>query len=249
VPPHVDPAEYDAKIKELLNYVPLVKRMIDNLMRTAHDDDAGKNSEHMTRLKLFLAGVQDPEKRLPMHILDRWEDVLRKVTDANPQSHPPAVLDLEPSSPPPSQNKLYGKRTKVVFEDRIPAKYRKIAGDVTCMDFLSRELECMEEHFVVQTVKKPTDSDKKVELQCFIEDDGLPKVPPLKITLTPSYPDSCPEVDMKEYANSFKFLDIIQQHLNKWMQSQANSFLLSNVLQAWESSVKLALRDVLSQKE
>ena len=26
----------------------------------------------------------------------------------------------------------------------------------------------MEEHFVVQTVKKPTDSDKKVELQCFI---------------------------------------------------------------------------------
>ena len=35
----------------------------------------------------------------------------------------------------------------------------------------------------------------------FAEDDGLPKVPPLKITLTPSYPDSCPEVDMKEYAS------------------------------------------------
>ena len=42
------------------------------------------------------------------------------------------------------------------------------ASELTCMDFLERELECLEDQFKVATVRSPTDKDKTAELQCFI---------------------------------------------------------------------------------
>jgi len=81
-----------------------------------------------------------------------------------------------------------------------------------------------------------------IDLLCVIEDNDLPAVPPITITLQPNYPDeSSPQLhdSAVEYETS-TFLRRVREALLSRMRKIPNRFTLTQLLAAWEMSVRAA---------
>ena len=78
-------------------------------------------------------------------------------------------------------------------------------------------------------------------LVCQLEDRDLPSVPPLSVTIPHNYPDTSPncDTDLPEYSSSH-FLSKVQSALDSRLTLMPARHTLSQLLNAWEMSVRAA---------
>lgn len=89
-----------------------------------------------------------------------------------------------------------------------------------------------------QALLLPLDS---IQLQCQLEDPHLPSVPPISVTLGPNYPlESSPELhdDNSEEYDTSVFLQNVRQALNSRVKKLPVRHTLTQLLTAWEMSVR-----------
>ncbi|CAH3019234.1 unnamed protein product, partial [Porites evermanni] len=73
------------------------------------------------------------------------------------------------------------------------------------------------------------------------DDLNLPAVPPIEISVPSNYPYSSPECKTSNY-NANPFLQKVQRQLSSRLQRMPEMYSVTSVLDAWESSIRLACK-------
>lgn len=107
---------------------------------------------------------------------------------------------------------------------------------------LQGEIARLQSHFKVSLdPAQPSGSTGSILLVCQLEDRDLPSVPPLSVTIPHNYPDSSPtcDTDLPEYSSTL-FLSKLQSALESRLTLMPAKHTLSQLLNAWEMSVRAA---------
>eukprot|EP00088_Acartia_fossae_P000608 TRINITY_DN1024_c0_g1_i16.p1 TRINITY_DN1024_c0_g1~~TRINITY_DN1024_c0_g1_i16.p1 ORF type:complete len:623 (-),score=174.16 TRINITY_DN1024_c0_g1_i16:51-1919(-) len=254
--------DYLDKLKSLEKYIEPLRRVI---RRHGNED----NNEKLTKMKRLLDILSNPEKRVPLLTLQRCEDVLKRMQldtqddtsdinlQANPDKNPliDAILKLQ-------QNAKDGKGVSLnnsLANTFIPP-VETVLGPEICLpplprtppasdeskdrlpDILQGEIARLDPRFrVAFASSQPDYCSTSVDLVCQLDDKDLPAVPPLRITIPPNYPDYPPSVDLDSpQFLTTPFLDEVSAALSSRVNRMAHRFTLSQLLTAWELSVRSA---------
>ena len=176
------------------------------------------NLEKMTRLMEILSNPN--KKKMPMETLMRCETVLMKIippdsiSDAMPMLME-AVISLRASAKtqPGSLNhvlqKTLGAPLEATYGSEISLpplpKKRKVdhAPGSEIPDVIQGEIARLRTQFKVNLdPSQPSQKSNIIHLTCQLEDPNLPSVPPIAVTLPPSYPEASSPIcdaEMTEY--------------------------------------------------
>lgn len=144
-----------------------------------------------------------------------------------------AISGAEMSLPLPSKRRR-----------RSPEVCGTVSGEYELSDIIQGEVAKLQSRFKVsldssQALLLPSDP---ILLVCHLEDKDLPAVPPISITLGPHYPDDGqPELEdcVEEYRTS-PFLWNVNQALSARLRKMPSRYTLTQLLTAWEMSVRAA---------
>lgn len=114
---------------------------------------------------------------------------------------------------------------------------------------LLRELAVLD-HFKIELIPRKNRFDKSMTLQCSLEDDGLPEVPALTVTIPPNYPSVSPICNLNHYHNNnMPFLKSVGKLLSDKLMRTHWTYSLSLLLTSWEDSVLRAMAKELTSLE
>ena len=202
------------------------------------------------------------KKKMPMETLMRCETVLMKIippdsiSDAMPMLMD-AINSLRASSKsqPGSLNhvlqKTLGAPLEAIYGSEIslpplPKKKKMDHGHSSqgsdIPDVIQGEIARLRSQFKVNLdPSQPSQKSNIIHLTCQLEDPNLPSVPPISVTLPPSYPETSPicDAEMTEYYST-PFLSKVQEALTARLGKMPARFTLSQLLSAWEMSVRAA---------
>lgn len=85
-------------------------------------------------------------------------------------------------------------------------------------------------------------------LICWLDDKHLPCVPPVSITVPGDYPTVPPKCVLASHEYATPYLSAVQKALNARLDKFPNRFSISQVLDAWEASVRQACSPNIQQE-
>ena len=167
-----------------------------------------------------------------------------------------AIVSLRASSrsQPGSLNhvlqKTFGAPLEAIYGSEISLpplpKKRKIdhghSGASDIPDVIQGEIARLRSQFKVNLdPSQPNQKSNMVHLICQLEDPNLPSVPPIAVTLPPNYPETSPvcDAEMTDYYST-PFLGKVQEAFTARLGKMPSRFTLSQLLSAWEMSVRAA---------
>ncbi|KAG8200745.1 hypothetical protein JTE90_022349 [Oedothorax gibbosus] len=207
---------YLEKRKQLSKFIEPLKKMIARI-----DKDENKKKD-LNRMKNLLDILSDPNRRCPMDVLLKCEQVLEKMNPtfmqdghmptSQPQAIPqktqeqnicqPLIDALVNASKSPMFNhilqKTFGPPIAALFGSSIrdsssPFKRRRLDEDsVEISDVLQGEIARLDQKFKVQLDPVQHMGSRTVNLICQLDDKNLPCVPSISITVPDSYPENPP---------------------------------------------------------
>ncbi|XP_054724200.1 LOW QUALITY PROTEIN: mediator of RNA polymerase II transcription subunit 15-like [Uloborus diversus] len=208
---------YLEKRKQLSKYIDPLKKMIARI-----DKDENKKKD-LQRMKNLLEILNDPNRRCPMEVLSKCEQVLEKMIPSFIQVDgllPPAqpvtapmktqeqnicqpLLDALANIKSPMFNhvlqKTFGPPITALFGHSIrvptpPPKRRKVEDDSgEISDVLQGEIARLDQKFKVQLDPVQHFGSRTVNLICQLDDKNLPCVPSISITVPENYPAKPPQ--------------------------------------------------------
>ncbi|XP_070572460.1 mediator of RNA polymerase II transcription subunit 15-like isoform X5 [Ptychodera flava] len=123
-----------------------------------------------------------------------------------------------------------------------PAKRMKVEKEESSIPHVVQgEVARLNYKFKVNLDPAHHTGSKAIHLICKLDDKYLPSVPPISITLPENYPQSSPqcEPNSPEYGAT-PFLQSVQRTLTSQLLRMPDRYSLSQVLDAWEMSVRQA---------
>ena len=117
---------------------------------------------------------------------------------------------------------------------------QEVSGDIP--DVIQGEVAKLQSHFKVSLdASQPTPNFSEIYTICQLEDRDLPSVPPLNITIPRNYPESASPIcsDLVAYETT-PFLNKVKDALMARMAKLPHRYSLSQLLSAWEMSVRAA---------
>ncbi|XP_035207183.1 mediator of RNA polymerase II transcription subunit 15-like isoform X2 [Stegodyphus dumicola] len=208
---------YLEKRKQLSKYIDPLKKMIARI-----DKDENKKKD-LNRMKNLLDILTDPNRRCPMEVLLKCEQVLEKMNpsfmqmDGVPSTQTTALpmktqeqnicqplLDaLTNHIKSPMFNhilqKTFGPPVTALFGPSVrvptpPPKRRKVEDDsAEISDVLQGEIARLDQKFKVQLDPIQHLGSRTVNLICQLDDKNLPCVPSISITVPENYPEKPPQ--------------------------------------------------------
>lgn len=179
------------------------------------------------------------------------EPVVPPVRLADP-SKSKSLMDFKmiPSPPPTCGNLLDTIRAKPLPPERVPPAKRLCNRESPSIPpSLLRELAVLD-HFKIKLLPKENQFDKSTTLRCSLEDNGLPEVPALTVTIPPNYPSVSPICNLNDYHNnSVPFLKSVGKLLSEKLMRSHWTYSLSLLLTSWEDCVLRAMARELTSLE
>ncbi|XP_059092185.1 mediator of RNA polymerase II transcription subunit 15-like isoform X2 [Tigriopus californicus] len=248
-----DEQAYLEKVRQLAKYIEPLRIMISRI--------GSSDQVKLDKMKKLLDILSNPNKRMPIETLKKCEDVLVRLkldTEVRPEStvNPllEAVYNLRTSSKTQSVHlnhtlqRTFGAPLEALYGPEIslpPLPKRRRVEEESPSDIphiLQGEVARLQSHFKVQLDQsQPTQHVGQVNLTCQLEDPNLPSVPPISVTIPEDYPDVPPicDADLTEYFAT-PFLQRVQTALTSRLSKMPPNFTLSQLLSAWEFSVRSA---------
>lgn len=248
-----DEQAYLEKVRQLAKYIEPLRIMISRI--------GSSDQVKLDKMKKLLDILSNPTKRMPIETLKKCEDVLVRLkldTETRPEStvNPllEAVYNLRTSSKTQSVHlnhtlqRTFGAPLEALYGPEIslpPLPKRRRVEEESSSDIphiLQGEVARLQSHFKVQLDQsQPTQHVGQVNLTCQLEDPNLPSVPPISVTIPEDYPDVPPicDADLTEYFAT-PFLQRVQTALTSRLSKMPPNFTLSQLLSAWEFSVRSA---------
>jgi len=253
--------EYLEKVKQLEKYIEPLRRMILTI--------GNNDQDRLTKMKKLLDILSNPDKRMPIATLQKCEDVLKRMaldtvepeggggaggeqgkdgaTSLNPLIE--AVLKLKGSSQlnhslsrtflPPLQA-LSGCSISLPPPPPSPPQEEE---EEEIPWVLQGEIARLESRFKVWlSSSQPSHCGREgsIELVCQLEDKDLPTVPYLEVSIPSDYPNAPPLPNTRRDYLATPFLARLEEAFNSRLVKMPAYFTLSQLLVAWELSVRSA---------
>jgi len=253
--------EYQEKIKSLEKYIEPLRRMILGI--------GNEDNEKLGKMKKLLHIMSNPDQRMPLPTLQKCEEVLKRMlqqqvdsTDAdqsdsglgsNADKNPliESIIKVSVASKGvnlnnslantflPPMEALMGPEISLPPLPRTPPP---LEGENRIPMALEGEIARLDPRFKVWLdSSQPDRASSSVEVVCQLDDRDLPAVPNLYVSIPRNYPDSPPQtnLDSPDYLST-PFLREISGALCSRMERIPNQHTLSQLLSAWELSVRSA---------
>lgn len=258
-PDSVADREYMDKVKQLEKYIEPLRRMITKI--------GTEDQDRLAKMKKLLEILSNPEKRMPLATLQKCEDVLKKMNlpDIEPgpecgeggqgtsQSVNPlleAVLKARSNQGAHlnhSLSRTFLPPLRAVVGQEItlaplPASPPDSEGEDEIPDVLQGEIARLEPRFKVWLSNaQPSGTAGTVRVVCQLDDQDLPAVPTIEVTLPSDYPDHPPVYSGSEgqYLTT-PFLTRVEEAFDSRCMRLPPRHTLTQLLTAWELSVRAA---------
>ncbi|CAL1535172.1 unnamed protein product [Lymnaea stagnalis] len=248
--------EYVKKLEKLSRYIePLRKFVVESEKKT--DEDSKKNHKKM---KSLLDILSNPKKRVPMVVLEKCEQVLQKLTNnANVSSAHghmcQPILDAvahfsNATYLNHSLHRTFGPALEAYMGPSIkapsppPAKKRKSEREKVdeLPDLLQGEIARLGQRFNIAVDPRHHSGSESYHLVCKLDDEHLPSVPPLLVTIPMTYPKSSPRCNPESCPgyDATEFFQNVEKNLSVHLFNMPNRFCLTQLLGSWEMSVRKA---------
>merc|ERR1719237_636191 len=257
-PDSVADREYMDKVKQLEKYIEPLRRMITKI--------GTEDQDRLQKMKKLLEILSNPEKRMPLATLQKCEDVLKKMNlpdiDVGPEGSnsalPPssfnplleAVLKSRSSQGPqlnhwlsrtflPPLNAVVGQEISL---PPLPASPTDSEEEDEIPDVLQGEIARLEPRFKVWlSSSQPSGRPGSVKLVCQLDDQDLPAVPTIEVTLPSNYPSQPPiyPTSPPDYLTT-PFLTRVEEAFGSRLLRLPPQHTLTQLLTAWELSVRAA---------
>jgi len=257
-PDSVADREYMDKVKQLEKYIEPLRRMITKI--------GTEDQDRLQKMKKLLEILSNPEKRMPLATLQKCEDVLKKMNlpdiDSGPEGSnsalPPssfnplleAVLKSRSSQGPqlnhwlsrtfvPPLNAVVGQEISL---PALPASPTDSEEEEEIPDVLQGEIARLEPRFKVWlSSSQPSGRPGSVKLVCQLDDQDLPAVPTIEVTLPSNYPSQSPiyPTSPPDYLAT-PFLTRVEEAFSSRLLRLPPQHSLTQLLTAWELSVRAA---------
>jgi len=260
-PDSVADREYMEKVKQLEKYIEPLRRMITKI---GNDDQ-----DRLQKMKKLLEILSNPEKRMPLATLLKCEDVLKKMNfpdvDTGPEGETgsgttsgsslnpvlEAVLKIRSSHSAAQLNHSLSRTflpplRAVVGQEitlaPLPASPPDSEGEDEVPDVLQGEIARLQPRFKVWlSNSQPSGQAGNVLIVCQLDDQDLPAVPTIEVTIPSTYPGQPPIYDGggPEYLAT-PFLTRVEEAFESRLKRLPPRHTLSQLLTAWELSVRAA---------
>jgi len=254
-PDSVADREYMDKVKQLEKYIEPLRRMITKI--------GTEDQDRLAKMKKLLEILSNPEKRMPLQTLAKCEDVLKKMNlpDCEPgpeggglpstSYNPLLEAVLKARGVPAAQLNHALSRTflpplRAVVGAEIalaplPASPPDSEDEEEVRDVVQGEIARLEPRFKVWlSPGQPSGPAGSVRLVCQLEDQDLPAVPTIEVTLPSDYPAQPPVYPGHTDHLATPFLTRVQEALNARLLRLPPRHTLTQLLTAWELSVRAA---------
>ncbi|BFZ18959.1 hypothetical protein BsWGS_21999 [Bradybaena similaris] len=256
--------EYVKKLDKLSRYIEPLRNFIMDLEKK---NDEGlfislESKKNHKKMKSLLDILSNPKKRVPMVVLEKCEQVLLKLT-INPSSSSAHGHMCQPlldavahfSAASLLNHSLYrtfGPALEAYMGPPIispspPASRKRKAEEAKetpdeLPDLVQGEIARLGSRFIVSVDPRHHSRSDAFHLVCKLEEPLLPSVPPLLVTVPKAYPGSSPQCDPASCPgyDSTEFFQNVEKNLSTHLCSLPNRFCLTQLLRAWEMSVRKA---------
>ncbi|XP_025091080.1 mediator of RNA polymerase II transcription subunit 15-like [Pomacea canaliculata] len=261
--PHSSAEEqaYLEKLGMLSKYIEPLRRSVNSLEKNK-DEDSKKN---YMKMKNLLDILTDPNKRVSMTMLVRCEQALnnwqmhskpssasssgvsssgligQSLVDAiaaNIKS--PALNHTLHRTFGPAMSALMGERIRAPSPPTKRLRMEEREKEEGLPHMLQNEIAMLGSRFRVSLDPLHHHANKTAHLVCKLDDEHLPSVPPVLITVPSDYPKSSPMCDPKACPgyDASDFFENIAEVLTQMTRRMSNNFTLTSLLNAWEMSVR-----------
>ncbi|XP_052230718.1 mediator of RNA polymerase II transcription subunit 15-like [Dreissena polymorpha] len=263
-PSPADPSNdpYLEKLKSLSIYLEPLRRMIKK-SEDAKGSATEQRQQEINKLLKLHEILTNPVKRVSLETLMKCEQALERMTKftSTPVVQPPPVMPqvhmcqplldsvgalITSSTFNHTLQKTFGPAMSAIFGNPIrvpspPPKRRCVEVKSSIPDILQGELARLDPRFNVKLDPMQHAGSHDIHLVCRLDDDNLPGVPPILITVPNDYPSNSPECSMvrKDYEGS-PFLLSIQRSLVSHLVDLPSIFNFTSLLNMWEMSVRKA---------
>lgn len=248
--PHDDQI-YREKYNQLTKYKEPLKKVIQRV-------GPENNSEKLTKLKKLLEILSNPEARIPLETLVKCEIVLVNqfgtLKDTGTTSINNPLYDAIQNN---LQNPLANHTIQRTFKPSLeawfgpdiknmpPAKKRRISEEQVVPSVpeiphaLQGEIARLDAKFKISIDQTAhATGAKNIKLICSLNDDALPCVPPINITIPEDYPMASPQCTIMEH--NTPFLLSIEKALKARISKLPELFSLTHVLETWTIAIRQA---------
>lgn len=218
------------------------------------------DNDKLIKMNKLLDILSNPSKRMPMETLIKCEAVLNKMDLDSDSGSSNQSAQSEPLIEAINKMKQEGHNMNDVLQRTFKGPCDVLFGvDIAPPVWKKPKVESEDEDdsedgipYVLQIELKRIQKQFKVtheaqqdevKLVCKLEDDNLPSVPPLEVTILKDYPDSSPICDVDHLTEVYfatEFLRRVQDALSARLSKMASRFTLSQLLGAWEMSIRAA---------
>ena len=231
------------------------------ILRIGNEDD-----EKLLKMKKLLDIMSNPDKRMPLQTLLKCEGVLKRMqldttesaqvdsglgsgADKNPLME--SILKLKKSGKECNLNNSLSNTflapIQAVMGPRIslpplPKTPPQEENEDQIPDLLQGEIARLDPRFKVWLDEsQPYGNPSSVELVCQLDDRDLPALPNLYVRIPKNYPNTPPETNIgdPDYLST-PFLREVFEALGSRLDKMPVQYTLSQVLTAWELSVRSA---------
>merc|ERR1719282_2115528 len=250
--------EYLEKVKSLEKYIEPLRNMIAKI---GNEND----QDRLTKMKKLLDILSNPSRRMPLSTLQKCEDVLKRMAldtvepdsskdskDSSSSLNPllEAVINIRKNNStahlnhalsstflPPCQSFLGSP----ISLPPLPPSPDVSDDEEDIPNVLQGEIARLEPRFKVWlSPSQPTGDKSCIQLVCQLDDKDLPTVPHINVTILQDYPKSSPLFrDCPDYLST-PFLERVDTALSARLLSLPARHTLSQLLTAWELSVRAA---------
>jgi mediator of RNA polymerase II transcription subunit 15 len=248
--PHDDQI-YREKYNQLTKYKEPLKKVIQRV-------GPENNSEKLTKLKKLLEILSNPEARIPLETLVKCEIVLVNqfgtLKDNGPTSINNPLYDAIQNN---LQNPLANHTIQRTFKPSLeawfgpdiknmpPAKKRRVSDEQVVPNVpeiphaLQGEIARLDAKFKISIDQTAhTTGAKNIKLICSLNDDALPCVPPINITIPEDYPMASPQCTIMEHNTNF--LVSVEKALKARISKLPELFSLTHILETWTLAIRQA---------
>jgi len=252
--------EYLDKVKSLEKYIEPLRKMIAKI-GTENDQD------RLSKMKKLLDILSNPDKRMPIATLQKCEDVLKRmgmdIVDQESEAgggNLPGPTSLNPlleaviktrqgsntsnlnhalsTAVRPGLDSLLGRAITVPGSQQEPESEEEEDEEVP--DVLQGEIARLEPRYKVWISPGQPAGERELVLVCQLEDAHLPAVPPLEVSIPADYPAQPPRLPSGQDFLHTPFLQRVEAALASRLGNLPARHTLSQLLTAWELSVRAA---------
>lgn len=250
--PHDDQI-YREKYNQLTKYKEPLKKVIQRV-------GPENNSEKLTKLKKLLEILSNPETRIPLETLVKCEIVLVNqfgtLKDSGPTSiNNPLYVAIQNNL----QNPLANHTTQRTFKPSLeawfgpdiknmpPLKKRRVSEEQVVPNVqeiphaLQGEIARLDAKFKISLDQTAhVTGVRNIKLICSLDENALPCVPPINITIPEDYPMASPQCTLNLMEHNTPFLQSVEKALKARISKLPELFSLTHVLETWTLAIRQA---------